>query len=325
LPDISIIIVNYKGWNRLSQCLDSLTVIKDSRFSHEVIVVDNCSNDGQVVNFQKIYPEFSFIINSGNSGFANGCNLGAANSHGTFFLFLNPDTIVNADALFLMIEEARIRKAYSIISCRQIKENGSEDRPYGKFLSLSTLTGWLRALCKIFNGSQIKVFEQTEDFIFPDWVSGSVVMVSKTSFQGLGGWDDDFWMYFEDVDFCRRAKLNNGDIVILKKAVVEHNHGGSSRINKQVTALTKTEVNISRHVYISKHETGMTAICMHTILIFDNILLGLLPALAGVLLFFIKDLNIIARIYIQLMSYYLNVLKSGTWLSKRSVNYPLNK
>ena len=224
-----------------------------------------------------------------------------------------------------MLEEVRVRKEFSIISCRQVKENGSEDRPYGRFLSISSLTGWLRALCRILPGCRAKAFEQTENYIYPDWVSGSVVMVSKTSFAGLSGWDDDFWMYFEDVDFCCRAKLKNGEIIKLKKAVVEHNHGGSSRINKQVTALTKTEVNISRHVYISKHETGGTAICMHTILILDNILFGLIPALAGIILFFIKDLNIISMIYIRLIGYYLNVLKSGTWLSKRSVNYNSKK
>lgn len=321
MTDISIIIVNYRGWGRLSQCLDSLGLFEDSRFSYEVIVVDNNSDDGNIDRFRQLYPKFSFVINTGNLGFANGCNLGASNSQSSYLLFLNPDTIINAEALFEMLSEARRRKAFSIISCRQITENGSEERPYGRFLSPFNLTGWLRAFNKIILRQKERSFLQTENYIYPDWVSGSVVMIGRVGFYVLGGWNDDFWMYFEDVDLCFRTRLINGDVVLLKNVVIEHNHGGASRINRKVTALTKTEVNISRHVYISKHEKGLKAFYMHTFLIFNNLLFGLLPAAVGVLLFFISSLNVISRTYFQLVGYYLNALKSGTWLSKRSVNY----
>lgn len=321
LPDISIIIVNYKGWKRLGQCLDSLIVIEDTRFSKEVIVVDNQSNDGQISIFRRLYPKFSFILNSGNFGFASGCNVGAANSQGSYLLFLNPDTIVTAEAIFLMLEEVRMRKKYSLVSCVQVKEDGTIERHFGKFITAFTSTGWLRALNNLFYKRRDELYPQSENYFYPDWVSGSVIMISKNSFNGLGGWDEDFWMYYEDVDLCRRAGQMNGEIVKLKHAIVEHNHGGSSRINPQITVLTKTEVNISRHVYISKHETGSKAFYMHTILIVNNILLGFLPAMIGSVLFFNRYLNINSRIYVQLVGYYLNSIKSGTWLSKRSVNY----
>jgi len=321
LTDVSIIIVNYKGWKRLAQCLDSLNAIEDSRYSLEVIIVDNQSNDGQISLFRQLYAKFTFILNSGNLGFASGCNLGAANSHGSFLLFLNPDTIITAEAIFLLLEEVRVRKEFSVISCKQVKEDGTNEHHYGKFLTVFTLTGWLRAIYHLVYKRRDELYRQTENYIYPDWVSGSVIMISKKSFNGLGGWDEDFWMYFEDVDLCRRALQKNGEIVKLKHATVEHNHGGSSRISPQVTALTKTEVNISRHVYISKHETGSKAFCMHAVLILNNILFGLLPAIVGSVLFFNRYLNMNSRIYVKLVCYYLNGLKSGTWLSKRSVNY----
>jgi hypothetical protein len=273
-----------------------------------------------IESFRESFPKFNFILNDGNFGFANGCNLGAKNSNGAYFLFLNPDTIVTADALFSLLTEARVRKLFSIISCCQIKENGSEERPYGSFLAPSNLTGWLRAINKVVLRNGEKTFSQTENYLYPDWVSGSVIMMSKESYTGLDGWDDDFWMYFEDVDLCQRARSKNGEIVLLKTVCVEHNHGGASRINKQVTALTKACVNISRHIYISKHESGWRASYMHAFLIFDNVLLGLLPAITGLILFFVSSLNVIALTYLQLMSYYLKVLKSGTWLSERSLN-----
>ena len=324
LVDISVIIVNFRGWKRLSQCLDSLSLIEDHRFSHEVIVVDNDSADGMIDNFKVQFPKFTFILNDGNFGFANGCNLGAKNSHGSYLLFLNPDTIINAEALFVMLSEARVRRLFSVISCSQIKENGSEERPYGSYLTPFNLTGWLRAINKVFIHHKENPFIQDDNYLYPDWVSGSVIMLSKESYNGLAGWDDDFWMYFEDVDLCRRAQLKGGEIVLIKTASVEHNHGGASRINKQVTALTKTCVNISRHIYISKHISGLKAFYMHAFLVLDHVLFGLLPAIVGAIFFFISSLNVIALIYVQLLSYYLNVLRSGTWLSKRSLNYIKN-
>jgi GT2 family glycosyltransferase len=322
MNDISIIIVNYRGGDKLKKCLQSLQNIKDNRFSFEIIVVDNKSNTGREAEFLALFPQCSFISNSGNNGFANGCNLGASYSTGTYLLFLNPDTSVNADALFDMLEEVRVRPEYSIVSCSQVREDGSKDRPYGMFLTVSTLTGWLRAIRKIFVGSIEKSVDQTMHYVYPDWVSGSVLMIKKDSFLRLGKWDDDFWMYFEDVDLCRRAKLMHGEIVKLKSAVVEHLHGGSSRLNKDITVMTKTEVHISRHVYIAKHEMSENAVIMHLILILNNLVLSLPTAILGTIFFFVKPCHIYALTYTKLARYYLNVLKTGIWLSPRSVNYP---
>jgi len=323
LKDISIIIVNYKGGEKLRSCLESLQIIEDSRFSFEVFVVDNQSNDGTQAELIRQFPQFYFLSNSGNNGFANGCNLGAAQSKGNYLLFLNPDTTVTAEALFDILEEVRVRPEYSIVSCSQVRENGSEERPYGKFLTVFTLTGWMRSIRRILFGSLEDSILQTKHYVYPDWVSGSVIMIQRDSFIRLGEWDEDFWMYFEDVDLCRRAKLRNGEIVNLKHAVIGHTHGGSSRINHEITVLTKTEVHISRHLYISKHEDRWNAFFMHLFLILNNLLLGLIPALSGMLLFPVKSLNVYTHIYLRLGAYYLNVMKSGRWLSVRSVNYNL--
>lgn len=321
MPDISVIIVNYRGWKRLAQCLDSLDSIEDPRFTYEATIIDNHSDDGVFDVFRRRYPRFSFILNAGNLGFSNGCNLGAQSTRGTCLLFLNPDTVVTADALFALLMEARSRRPFSIVSCSQFRESGAEERPYGEFLTPSNLTGWLRSAAKLVSRQKNGRFHQTQEYVYPDWISGSVVMIGRESFEKLGGWDDDFWMYFEDVDLCRRASLRKGEIVLLKNVSIEHNHGGASRINRHITVLTKTEVEISRHIYISKHESGVKATYMHIFLIINNLIIGFLPALLGILLFFVSSLATNSKIYFQLVRYYLNVLQSGKWLSKRSVNY----
>ena len=132
--DISVIIVNYRSWAKLGKCLDSLSFIPQSLLSFEVIIVDNASNDGILPKFQIAYPRFSFIQNTGNNGFAHGCNLGATKAGGEYLLFLNPDTVVNEESLVGMLKRARSCNNHSIISCRQIREDGSEEKPYGNFL-----------------------------------------------------------------------------------------------------------------------------------------------------------------------------------------------
>lgn len=322
---ISIIIVNYRGWGKLSKCLDSLAVIEDARLQFEVIVVDNRSDDGKYQEFVRRYPQFTFVLNTGNNGFANGCNMGAAHSKGDHLLFLNPDTTVTADALYEMQEEVCVRPLYSVVSCRQLREDGSEDRAYGRFLTTSTLTGWMRAIRQTLHGSIENKIPQTKHYLYPDWVSGSVIMIRRDSFFRLGKWDEDYWMYYEDVDLCRRAKRKGGEVVLLKNAVVGHMHGGSSRINRDITAITKSEVHVSRHIYISKQEKASRAFVMHLLLILDNLLLGLVPALLGTLFFFVEKLSVFPYIYLRLLGFYFNVLKSGIWLSIRSVNYNLKE
>ena len=318
--DLSVIIVNYKSWGRLGKCLDSLSTIPQSRLSFEVIIVDNASDDGILPGFQTTYPHFGFILNNNNNGFAHGCNLGAGIAKGEHILFLNPDTVVNESALSGMLNMARISKAYSIVSCRQIREDGLEEKPYGCFLSPFTLTGWQRALKRLFSSFNDKLISTT-GFISPDWVSGSVIMINSESFTALGGWDEDFWMYFEDVDLCKRARDAGGDIILIKDVEIEHNHGGSSRNNLYITALTKCEVKISRHVYIAKHENGEREIYMHTFLVICNLVAGFISAFLGILLFFSRTHKISSITYLSLIKYYINALCSHTWLSPRSINY----
>lgn len=318
--DLSVIIVNYRSWGRLRQCLDSLLAIPQSRLSFEVIIVDNDSHDGMLQDFQLAYPHFSYIQNAANNGFAHGCNLGAAKAKGGYLLFLNPDTVANETALIGMLNKARACKDYSVISCRQAREDGSEEKPYGSFLSPMTLTGWLRAIKRLYSGSKRKLFSKA-GIISPDWVSGSVIMVSRESFISLGGWDEDFWMYFEDVDLCKRARDVGGDIILLRDVTIKHNHGGSTRNNVRISALTQSEVNISRHVYISKHEKRARKIYMQSFLVINNLMAGFIPAVLGITFFFIKSLKVAAMSYYSLISYYISVLLHDTWLSPRSINY----
>lgn len=91
-------------------------------------------------------------------------------------------------------------------------------------------------------------FAKNRTIVYPQWVSGSVIFIRHYDFKQSGGWNEQFWMYCEDIDLCKRASSRGGKIALLQNVDIIHDHGGNSRINLVTTALTKSEVYISRHV-----------------------------------------------------------------------------
>jgi len=132
-------------------------------------------------------------------------------------------------------------------------------------------------------------------------------------------------MYFEDVDLCKKVRNKNGEIVLLKNVNIIHNHGGASRINIHTSKITKSEVLISKHVYIRNHFKGLTRFLLLRLLIFMSIVSKTISAIIGICFFFIPKLKLNLYLFIELINYYNHSLKKGTWLSKRSMNLPFKK
>jgi len=303
--DLSVIIVSYKGLERLEGCLESLENFSSKSFSLEVIVVNNNPGDTALNGIETRFQEFRFIHNSVNGGYSNGCNLGCSKASGDYFLILNPDTITREEEICKLLEAARSNPSYYIISCRQVRKNGKESKAYGTF-------PWKK--------SRVKK-EYVADVTFPDWVSGSVMLMHKDIFFRQNGFDEDFWMYYEDVDLCRRIRNSGGEIAFYNTMTIEHNQGASSRSDLKTTSISKCEVQISRHLYIHKHERGIRRIFLQAFIVTDNILTGIITGLIGLILFFIPKLFVRFLLFIRLLGYYSGSLVRGSWLSPRSVNF----
>lgn len=308
--DLSVIVVCYRGWERLTKCLDALDSFTGREFSMEVIVVDNNSGNGRIDEFERKYRKFRFIRNKINGGYSNGCNLGAAQAAGNNLLFLNPDTIAGESEIGKLLNGLNSNPGYFIISCRQISEDGKESKAAGVF------PGLFQRL-----SSKIKDKMPGESISFPDWISGSVMMMRKEIFERLKGFDEDFWMYSEDVDICRRSRDLGGEIAFYNNITIEHNHGGSSRIDVRTESITKTEVQVSRHLYIHKHTEGLERLLFHALLVADNIMTGIITGIPGLFLFFIPELFVRPLIFVRLSYYYIDSLLRGSWIGRRSVNF----
>jgi len=232
-------------------------------------------------------------------------------------LFLNPDTVASETEIEKLLNAVRSNPAHYILSCRQLRENGKESKATGSFPALWNITGFLKLIFYWKN----RKYSGNDRVIFTDWVSGSVMMIKNEIFNSLKGFDEDFWMYSEDVDICRRAKNTGGEIAFYRDIAVEHNHGGSSRVSFKTTSLTKCEVLISKHVYIQKHKAGPERFFIQTFMVINNLLTGIVTGSFGIILFFIPELLVRLLMFIRLISYYSGSLFRNAWISPRSVNF----
>lgn len=320
--DISIIIVNYRSWNALDECLESINKVISQTFSFEVIVVDNNSDDGCLEGFREKHSKFSFFENSGNNGFSNGCNLGANEAEGRHLLFLNPDTRVTLNSLETILQTYVSNPEIGVLSCLQDDENGDYYNQDKLFPAFSRFFGTSRSLYRKLNKKKLNIrFNHDSDLFYPDWVSGAVFLVSRNWFNKVNGWNENYWLYFEDVDFCKKISEVKGKIAVTRNATVYHKHGGASRLNIKTEALTKTEVLISKHVYVSNHFPKVEKIILHSLLIFSTLFGKLLLSFLSLTFFFIPKLKVNVLIFKNISIYYFNAIKKQTWISPRSMNY----
>ena len=320
--DISIIIVNYRGWKALDECLESIKSIHSKTFDFEVLVVDNFSNDGQFPVFKHKYSTFMFIENSGNNGFSNGCNLGASMAQGNHFLFLNPDTKLTLLALETLLETAKSHTEIGILSCLQINENNIFYNQKNLFPALGRFFGISRSVYRNLNKKKLEIrFNKTDTIFYPDWVTGAVIFISREWFNKIAGWNEDYWLYFEDVALCKKMNSIGGKVAVTRQATIFHQHGGASRLNVKTKALTKTEVIISKHVYINNQFSTVVNLYLQTLLIIGVIVEKLFLSILSLILFFIPKLKVNRLMLKNLIIYYLNAIKNQTWISPRAMNY----
>lgn len=317
MPIISIIIVNFQNWELLKRCLDSLLTIKIT----EIIVVDNCSPTDKLTEFSNSYPNIHFIKNTGNNGFANACNLGATNSKGEYLFFLNPDAVGSEDLLLCLLKNYQAINDLTILGVVQVNEKGKTQAFEKPFPGFSTILGWTRAIVAKRQFSSKTFLNEVVQEV--SWVSGAAVFISRENLLKIGGWDESFWMYFEDTALCKKANGLGGKVGILLNPTLLHAHGGSSRINPKTTAITKLEVMISRHVYINRYTSPKFRFLTQSLAIANHLILGLFQAMIGILLFFTPKGRMYLLLFANLTKYYFQALRNRDWKSNRAKRFPL--
>jgi len=316
---LSIIIVNYRSWDHLRKALDILQpgFPKD----WEIIVIDNESQPQPFDEYKERYPWVTFIANARNSGFGFGCNLGAAQARGANLLFMNPDVIAMSKNIRSLMRVKEKHPDVALISPRQVDANGRPKKVFDDFPDLMNQSKILKALLRILRPSQYGTPGAGRSSVtYCDWITGSCLLVSREDFDAIGGWSDDYWMYVEDADLCRRAEYMGMRVAYAPNVQVVHAHGGSSRINVEVKAMTKLEVIISKHVYADKHFGGIRRRMMHFLIAVLRLPMLTIAALLDLLtLRQVPALKVRGKMLAGLLKYYAGVWKSGSWLSPRAI------
>ena len=253
--ELSVIIVNYKSAALLMRCLRSIETHLAS-IQHEVCVVDNASSDGSVTMVKDKFPQHGVIANPRNLGFAAAINLGMKHTTGRFVLWLNPDTELLNAGMPELIEYLAERPQVGIVGPQIVDPDLSIQFSCRSFPSYSTalfnryslLTRWLPrnrySRRYLYNGWDHASVSPV------DWVSGACLLHRRSVACDLGGLDERFFLYGEDVDFCRRAHQTGWRVHYNPALRVLHHIGGSSRQTRYRSIL---ERHRSMWHYYTKH------------------------------------------------------------------------
>ena len=251
--DLTIAIVSYNTREVILDCVQSVYA-HTADISFEVIVVDNDSRDGTVAALKDAFPSTRIIANPDNRGFAKAVNQALAVSCGRHVLLLNSDTIVRDQALETMVAYLDAHPDVGAVSCKQWRGDGHLNQSCHPFPSIRDHLFYSALFQRIAPTMQAAAAAthavdctQSQDV---DWANGACLMVRRSLLQQLGGLDEEFFMYFEDVDLCRRLHQQGHRVHHLAEAEIVHFIGRSSGRDRERLQLVW---EFSRIRYIEKH------------------------------------------------------------------------
>ena len=253
-PALDIIIVNFNTRADVLACLDSLTRYPPS-MPHEIVVVDNASNDGSVEAIRSQAPRVRLIALPRNAGFGAANNVAFRESAAPLVLFLNSDTRVNAGAIDTLV--ARLSETGAVAAGpRLVDAEGRPEIPYGAMLS--PFTEMVQLARQRAARSSSAAARRYVEFLMSrerevDWVSGACLLVRREAADAAGVFDERFFLYEEDVDFCASLRRAGGRILYTPRAEIIHSRG---RSRSAAPGLVNDAYDRSHLAFYAKHAPG---------------------------------------------------------------------
>jgi GT2 family glycosyltransferase len=254
LPDLSIIIVNWNTKDLLLRCLQCVYDTAED-LDLEAIVIDNASRDGSAAAVRERFPGVSLIENETNLGFARGNNQGFEIARGRHLLLLNTDVFVHPGTLKTLVETLDTVPGTGAAGCKLFYGDGRPQRSAFAFPTLATELWQALRLDKLFPQSRLfgryrMTYWDMEDSREVDSVLGACLILRGEGLRQVGGLDERFFMYSEEVDLCYRLKLAGWKVRYVPTATATHLWGESAR---KVPAETFLRLYRSRIQFFRKH------------------------------------------------------------------------
>ena len=269
--DLSIIIVSWNVRDLLRTCLQSIAVEAHSgpdgevnrvgSWAVEILVVDNASTDGSAEMVRRQFPQVHLIANEENRGFTAANNQGLSRSQGRYLLLLNPDTEIVGDALVTMLRYMEANPEIGALGPKLVNPDGSIQPSRRRFPTFATALVESTVVQEWWQDNRIlRRYYMTgtpDDTIQEvDWVVGACLLVRRQVYEQAGGLDEGFFMYSEELDWCRRIKSAGWEIAYLPTAAVIHHEGKSS---EQVVPARHIYFQGSKVRYFRKHHGAFQA------------------------------------------------------------------
>jgi N-acetylglucosaminyl-diphospho-decaprenol L-rhamnosyltransferase len=281
---LSIIIVNWNTSAVLAECLRSIAVFHKHE-NIEIFVIDNASTDDSVAMLAHDFPSVSVIQSTENIGFASANNLGIHASTGEFVLLLNPDTLFIDESLNRMITFLQDHPSVGIVAPHTLNADRSTQSSKRRFPTLTSAvfeSTWLQpyapqSLMNNYFANDIAEHATAEI----DWAQGSCLLVRRTVFSCIGGLDEGFFMYSEEMDFCYRAKRAGFQVIYMGVAHIVHLGGKSS---EQAPAATMIRFHESKIRFFRIYHGYATASVLYGVIVLNfgvQIVLEAIKALLG--------------------------------------------
>jgi GT2 family glycosyltransferase len=236
--ELSILVVNYDTVDLLRSCLESIHRHPPS-VSFEVLVVDNASPDGSVSMVREEFPGVRLMILPENVGFARANNAALAEAVGRRLLLLNSDTLILDGSLDGLLEAMERHPGAGVVGCKQLDGNGQLQLTWGRFPSfyreiVRKVLHWRLRI----DGSQIREYLESKyaSSSQVDWVSGSCLLIRREAIDQGGLLDENIFLYFEDIDWCRRIQDEGWEILYEPRVKIIH-YGGATAARHLIDAL----------------------------------------------------------------------------------------
>ncbi|MBI5474567.1 MAG: glycosyltransferase, partial [Ignavibacteriae bacterium] len=232
--DLSVIIVNYNVRQFLENSLTSIFRAMEG-LTGEVFVIDNASDDGSLEMVRAKFPQVQLIENKVNVGFAKANNAALKRAQGRFILLINPDTVVQEDTFRVMLSFFDENPDAGLAGCKVLNPDGSFQlpcrrsfpTPWVAFTKITGLSG-LFPSSKLFGKYNLTYLSEDETYEV-DAVSGSYMFLRREVYQKIGGLDETFFMYGEDLDWCYRVSRSGYKVYYVHSTKIIHFKGESTR------------------------------------------------------------------------------------------------
>ena len=251
--ELSIIITSYKKPELLELCINSVKNSVQSDLDYEIIVADSVTEESTFDLMRDKFPEVIFLGNKENQGFGRLVNQGLIKARGEYLFIINHDIIVKGDAINELLSFIKSDESIGLVGPRLINFDGRTQPSAFRFYAWRTIFYRRTFLGKFsFAKKHLKEFLMEEELsanriVDVDWVMGSAMMVPRKAVDIVGGFDERFFMYFEDVDWCRRFWENGYRVVYNPFVTVAHYHGkasGNKSVVKAVVSNKYTRLHI---------------------------------------------------------------------------------